>query len=98
MKGYPNFVGQSDLPKCPFENFEIEILQYGVMAFVREFLGDFVLIDAGLLAPSLKANYRLKYNRFTEKNKINRSQLTSHTHTFEKNIELSFKNLKVFKN
>ena len=50
MKGYPNFVGQSDLPKCPFENFEIEILQYGDMAFVREFLGDFVLIDAGLLA------------------------------------------------
>ena len=62
LKDYLNFIGQSDLPKCPLEKFDIEIIQYGDLAFIWEFLGDFVLIDAVPLVSSQKANYQIKYN------------------------------------
>ena len=32
-KDYLNFISQSDLPKCPLENFEFQISQYGDLAF-----------------------------------------------------------------
>ena len=46
MKDYFNFIGQSDLPKCPLENLEFQSSQYGNLAFVGEILGDLVVIQA----------------------------------------------------
>ena len=40
------FIGQSKLPKCPQEKFEIKIFYYGDLAFFWEFLGDFIANDA----------------------------------------------------
>ena len=45
MKDYLNFVGQSNLPKCPLENLEFQSSQYGNLAFVGEILGDLVVIQ-----------------------------------------------------
>ena len=57
------------MPKCLFENFDIEISQSGDLALVREFLGDFVLIDAVPLASLQKLNCRLKFDRLTDSHK-----------------------------
>ena len=54
--GYLEFIEKLDLPKCPFEKFDIKIFHYGYLAFVREFLGDFVVTDA---VPSGQSRRRL---------------------------------------
>ena len=43
LKNYLNFIGQSHLPKCPFENFQFKYFHYGDLAFIWEIVGYFVV-------------------------------------------------------
>ena len=60
------FIGQSQLPKCPQEKFEIKVFYYGDLAFFGAFLGDFTVNDATTLCARLmfhvEFNYKLKYD------------------------------------
>ena len=46
LKNYLNFISQSHLPKCPFENFQFKNFHYGDLAFIWEIVDYFVVKKA----------------------------------------------------